>query len=229
MFIHLTSLQMLYETTESCNDIDTVEPLDRFVEYTKVYRGAVLIAKESWGALLQSNLAHIFTAGSNIADHRTTEGGSQMQMIGASQTTELRSVILISQTLDREQKRLLVEEVDMLQLILSSSEIEQASDSQAGSGEAYNFRSLSLVHLWPCLAHEAVLQLLWNKAPEALLMLAYYGVLMHRNRHFWTYANVGHVLVQSIARYLGPDWQHFMAWPLEEIDRDLLMREVSSF
>lgn len=216
---------MLYETTQSCTNIDTFEPLDGFLEYTRVYRGAVLIAKEAWGALIQSNLAHIFAAGSHLADNKMTEG-SPIETIGRRQTTELRSVILISQALDREQKRLLVEEVDRLQAILSSA--EQEPGSEAGGGEPWSFRSLSLVHVWPCLAHEAVMQLLWSKAPEALLMLAYYGVLMHHNRHFWTYANLGHVLVRSIARYLGPDWQHFMAWPLEETDRDTVPEAAGS-
>ncbi|KAI3401436.1 hypothetical protein diail_10870 [Diaporthe ilicicola] len=214
IFSHLTSLQMLYETTRNCNDIDTFEPLSHFLEYIKVYRGVVSIAREAWAALLQSNLAHVFTAGTSLANYKSV-GGNQMQTIGGSQMTELRSVILISQTLDREQKWLCVEAVDRLQSILSS--MEQDPDKKSENGEAYSFHSLSLVHAWPCLAHEEVLHLLCNKAPEALLMLAYYGVLMHRNRHFWTYTDVGHILVRTIARYLGPDWQHFMAWPLEQI------------
>lgn len=217
IFSHLTSLQMLYETAWNCNNNNTFKPLNHFLEYIKVYRGVVLIAREAWDALLQSNLAHVFTAGTSLADYKSVKG-SQMQTNEGSQMTELRSVILISQTLDWEQKRLCIEAVDRLQWILSS--IKQDPDKEFENEEVFSFHSLSLVHAWPCLAHEEVLSLLYNKAPEALLMLAYYGVLIHQNRHFWTYTDVGHILVRTIARYLGPDWQHFMVWPLEQIGQD---------
>ncbi|KAI3390964.1 hypothetical protein diail_8299 [Diaporthe ilicicola] len=211
IFSQLTSLQVLYETTLGWDDNDndnTFEPLNRFLEYIKVYRGVVLIAKEAWQALLRSKLGSIFTASAGIADYRTSAG---------AQTTELRSVISISRALDREQKQLCLEAVDRLQWILSPSDQDSHAEHGPENQEARGFHSLALVHAWPCLAHEAVLDLLCNKTPEALLMLAYYGVLMHQHRHFWTYANVGHVLVRTIARYLGPDWQHFMIWPLAQV------------
>lgn len=213
IFGQLTSLQVLYETTLKCDDDDKskFEPLNRFLEYIKVYRGVVLIAKQAWQALLQSKLRSIFTASAGIADCRSS---------GGSQTSELRSVISISRALDREQKQLCLEATDRLQWIFSPSGPDSRNSHGAGEDEGREMHSLTLVHAWPCLAHEAVLDLLCNKTPEALLMLAYYGVLMHQHRHFWTYANVGQILVRTIARYLGPDWQHFMVWPLAQVDRD---------
>ncbi|KAJ0108008.1 hypothetical protein J7T55_008144 [Diaporthe amygdali] len=216
LFGQLTSLHMLYETTLNCDDKDdSMEPLNRFLDYMKVYRGVVLIAKEAWQALLQSKLRSIFTASAGIADCRTSSG---------TQTTELRSVISISRALDREQKRLCLEAIDRLQWILSPSEPDSDNTHNLGSQEARDFHSLGLVHAWPLMAREAVLGLMCNKTPEALLMLAYYGVLMHQHRHFWTYANVGPILVRTIARYLGPDWQHFMIWPLAQVSQDPAMK-----
>lgn len=213
VFGQLTSLHVLYETTLDCNeDKSGIEPLNRFLEYIKVYRGVVLIAKEAWQALLQSKLRSIFTASAGIAEYRSS---------GGSQTSELRSVISISRALDREQKQLCLEAIDRLQWIFSPSEPESRRSHSPGRGEeAGEMHSLGLVHAWPCLAHEAVLDLWCNKTPEALLMLAYYGVLMHQHSHFWTYADVGQTLVRTIARYLGPDWQHFMVWPLGQVGQD---------
>lgn len=232
LFGQLTSLHVLYETTTldrggGDGDRSGFEPLNRFLEYIKVYRGVVLIAKEAWQALLQSKLSSIFTASAGFADCRSS---------GGSQTSELRSVISISRALDREQKQLCLEATDRLQWIFRVSDREPDRDKDAdedadtdtdtreshgrGKDEPGEMHSLRLVHAWPCLAHEAVLDLLCNKTPEALLMLAYYGILMHRHRHFWIYANVGQILVRTIARYLGPDWQHFMVWPLAQVDRD---------
>lgn len=217
VFGQLTSLHVLYETTLDCDEHKSeVEPLNRFLEYIKVYRGVVLIAKEAWQALLQSKLRSIFTASAGIAECRSS---------GGSQTSELRSVISISRALDREQKQLCLEAIDRLQWIFIPSDPDPRKGhgpggEGEGEGEAGRTHSLVLVHAWPCLAHEAVLDLWCNKTPEALLMLAYYGVLMHQHSHFWTYANVGQTLVRTIARYLGPDWQHFMVWPLAQVGQD---------
>ena len=70
VFGQLTSLRVLYETTLNCDD-DTskFERLNRFLEYIKVYRGVVLIAKEVWQALLRSKRRSVFTASAGIADY----------------------------------------------------------------------------------------------------------------------------------------------------------------
>ncbi|POS70523.1 hypothetical protein DHEL01_v211084 [Diaporthe helianthi] len=216
VFGQLTSLHVLCETTMDCDggdgdDNSEVKPLNRFLEYIKVYRGVVLIAKEAWQALLQSKLGSIFTASAGIQEY-TSSGGSQ--------TSELRSVISISRALDRAQKQLCLEAIDRLQWIFSPSHpASRKSHSPAGE-DAGEMHTLGLVHAWPCLAHEAVLDLWCTKTPEALLMLAYYGVLMHQHSHFWIYANVGQTLVRTIAHFLGPDWQHFMVWPLAQVGQD---------
>ncbi|KAG8163431.1 hypothetical protein KVR01_006728 [Diaporthe batatas] len=218
VFGQLISLHVLYETTLDCDeDKSEVKPLNRFLEYLKVYRGVVLIAKEAWQALLQSKLRSIFAASAGIAEYRSSAG---------SQTSELRSIISVSRVLDTEQKQLCLEAVDRLQWVFSPSD-SRKSHSPWG-GEAGEMHSLGLVHAWPCLAHEAVLDLWCNKTPEALLMLAYYGVLMHQHSHFWTFANVGQTLVRTIALYLGPDWQHSMVWPLAQVGQgqDRPMKEA---
>lgn len=226
LFGQLTSLHVLYETTTlDCDgddgDKSSFEPLNRFLEYIKVYRGVVLIAKEAWQALLRSKLGSIFTDTASITDCRSS---------GGSQTSELRSVISISRALDREQKQFCLVATDRLQWIFSASDRDADPDTRKSQSQSKSqspgddgpgeMHSLRLVHAWPCLAHEAVLDLLCNKTPEALLMLAYYGVLMHQHRHFWIYANVGRILVRTIAGYLGTDWEHFMVWPLAQVERD---------
>lgn len=50
--------------------------------------------------------------------------------------------------------------------------------------------------------------------PEALLVLAYYGVLLHRCRNFWAFRDAGAPLIHAIADHLGSYWQDALAWPL---------------
>ncbi|KAK1711922.1 uncharacterized protein BDZ83DRAFT_723767 [Colletotrichum acutatum] len=50
--------------------------------------------------------------------------------------------------------------------------------------------------------------------PEALIILAHYGVLLHRCRGFWPFADAGAFIVRAVARHLGNYWQGALSWPL---------------
>ncbi|KAL2878182.1 hypothetical protein SGCOL_006432 [Colletotrichum sp. CLE4] len=56
--------------------------------------------------------------------------------------------------------------------------------------------------------------------PEALLILAHYGVLMHRCRGFWPFADAGAFIIRAIARHLGSYWQEALAWPLDVLETE---------
>ncbi|KAH6606732.1 zn2-c6 fungal-type dna-binding domain [Trichoderma cornu-damae] len=56
--------------------------------------------------------------------------------------------------------------------------------------------------------------------PEALVILAYLGVLIHRCRRFWTFGTAGANLIRAIAGYLGSHWHEPLAWPLKVIEEE---------
>lgn len=56
--------------------------------------------------------------------------------------------------------------------------------------------------------------------PEALVILAYFGVLLHRCRHFWVFGDAGACTIRAIAQHLGGYWRESMAWPLEAIEKE---------
>lgn len=210
LFSQLTSLQVLHEITLSSIKHDAMEPLDRFLDYIKVHRGVAAVAKEAWDALLQSKLSIFFANSSSISECKTSEG---------EETAELRSFVSISRSLSNEQKQYCQDSIDRLQWIISRSgpNCDYKPNPKQDFLPTDDHQCLSQVLAWPCLARESFLDLLCCKNAEALLVLAYYGVTMHRNRTYWIYADVGSILVRAIARNLGPNWQHFMAWPLAQI------------
>lgn len=59
-----------------------------------------------------------------------------------------------------------------------------------------------------------------KQRPEALLILAYYGVLLHRCRNFWAFHNAGASMVRAIADHLGSYWQNALQWPLSILEAD---------
>lgn len=210
LFSQITSLQVLHEITLSSIKPDAFEPLDRFLDYIKVHRGVAAVAREAWQALLRSKLSIFFANSSSIIECKTSEG---------EETAELRSFVSISRSLSNEQKQHCQDSIDRLQWVISRSESnnDYTPDPAQDLLPTDGYQCLSQVLAWPSLARESFLDLLCCKNPEALLILAYYGVTMHRNRSYWVYDDVGAILVRAIARNLGPNWQHFMAWPLAQV------------
>lgn len=56
--------------------------------------------------------------------------------------------------------------------------------------------------------------------PEALVILAYYGVLLHRCRSFWPFGDAGASIIHAIAEHLGMYWQAALAWPLHVLETE---------
>ena len=67
---------------------------------------------------------------------------------------------------------------------------------------------------WPVTVDPSYTQLLQNGRPEALVILAYYLLLLHFLRDFWVVGDsVGETLLESLARYLGPSWSPWLETP----------------
>lgn len=67
-------------------------------------------------------------------------------------------------------------------------------------------------------APAAYVEALRRCCPEALLVLAYYGVLLHRCQEYWVYGDAGARMVRAIADHVGTYWKDAMRWPLQEIE-----------
>ncbi|CCF42411.1 Upc2 protein [Colletotrichum higginsianum] len=70
---------------------------------------------------------------------------------------------------------------------------------------------------WSIRAPTAYVGLLDQRRPEALVVLAYWGVLLHRAREAWTFGDAGRTLVWSLAAHLGSYWSEWLAWPQAEV------------
>lgn len=54
--------------------------------------------------------------------------------------------------------------------------------------------------------------------PEAVIVLAYYGVLLHYCREYWIFGDAGALIVRAVAQHLGHYWEDTMAWPLKMVE-----------
>lgn len=70
---------------------------------------------------------------------------------------------------------------------------------------------------WPTVVSSTYVDLLRQRQPEALVILAHYAVLLHRGRDLWLIGDGGQFLIESICASLGSDWQEWLKVPTEAL------------
>ena len=66
---------------------------------------------------------------------------------------------------------------------------------------------------WSVMLKSCFLDLLDERRPEALVVLAYYRALVHFCRDSWVAENTGTRLVNATNEYFGPYWEEWIQWP----------------
>ena len=59
---------------------------------------------------------------------------------------------------------------------------------------------------WPVVVPDGFVDMLVNRRPEALVLLAHFAALLHSCRDLWIVGDGGRFMVESISQYLGSEW-----------------------
>jgi hypothetical protein len=81
------------------------------------------------------------------------------------------------------------------------------------------------VTIWPGTVSPAYMQLLQERRPEALVILAYYSVLLHQVPDCWYFRGLAQRLLISTYECLSPDYRIWIKWPLEKIQAEHSLRD----
>jgi hypothetical protein len=71
---------------------------------------------------------------------------------------------------------------------------------------------------WPVRAAAGYVDLLDQRRPEALVILAYYGVLLLQAKDYWAVGDAGSYLIRHISKHLGAYWADWLKWPNTMLD-----------
>jgi hypothetical protein len=71
--------------------------------------------------------------------------------------------------------------------------------------------------MWCVMSPPEVMDLLERRHPEALVALAYYGLLLHHGREMWQVGDAGAYILLVVDSILGPEWDPWLAWPRSQI------------
>ncbi|KAF5233769.1 hypothetical protein FAUST_8020 [Fusarium austroamericanum] len=195
LFSSLLSLHMLYDTLTQYRSSFHVF-IERFCESVYLHRGVRSTTSNRYYDLLETPLAKFFI------EVRAAELGDKGD--------ECSPLIDLIQQSD-----------------LSPASVEACSNAARSLQWAYNVyrnlpanRNLQAVSAFPVILREDFVEAVRKHRPEALLVLAYYGVLLHRCRHAWLVGDSGAFLIHLIAGHLGSYWQEALHWPLQELENN---------
>lgn len=79
-------------------------------------------------------------------------------------------------------------------------------------------RRASALHHWLARMPNEYNTYLRQRQPEALVILAHFGILLHYAKDYWAVGDSGALLIRAISNHLGDYWSEWLEWPNKVID-----------
>lgn len=76
-----------------------------------------------------------------------------------------------------------------------------------------SYNTVRMIMAWPVRSTSEYLTLVDQRRPEALIILAYYALVMHFYRDSWVVRDTGARLLNAIDSNLEPHWSSWLEWP----------------
>ncbi|CEL04114.1 hypothetical protein ASPCAL05246 [Aspergillus calidoustus] len=189
-FSSILGLHLLCDTL-AFRDDDFQDFLDRFIHYLRIHRGVRTIIKGNWGFLKQTSLGGVLTEGEARLDNELGHEEVCGRLLGLIKKAKLGPVTT----------RIYEQAIEALQRSMNASKDDTAGGGRHGATA------------WPVMVSVEYTDMLVERRPEALVILAHYAVLLYRCRDMWIFDDGGRFLIGSVARYLGAEWREWMEWP----------------
>ncbi|KAH9207170.1 hypothetical protein DL95DRAFT_483984 [Leptodontidium sp. 2 PMI_412] len=78
------------------------------------------------------------------------------------------------------------------------------------------FTIMSAVYFWPGMVSQEYMKLVYERRPEALVVLAHYCVLLKQADWVWFLKGVGVKLLNAIEEELDTEWKPWIQWALDQ-------------
>jgi hypothetical protein len=74
----------------------------------------------------------------------------------------------------------------------------------------------ALLRVWLGNVSQEFVELIYERDPRALVIMAHYCVLCKRSNHVWYLKGLGSGLLENIRQALGDEWHPWIRWPIEQ-------------
>ncbi|KAI0965929.1 hypothetical protein F5Y03DRAFT_375877 [Xylaria venustula] len=198
LYSSFIGMHMLHDTVTS--RLDFLELLDGFIQFAGLFHGVRLVVNHAWHILRKSELSSIV----NLID-----AADRVEPPSESICDHLSSLLATAKNR------------------LRPSSLQACHDSVKSLRWIFNQRVVlptpvgrDVVLAWPVRISTEYLQLLRERLPEALVIMAYWAILLHYERDFWVFGQAGQLVIEAISNYLGSAWDKWMAIPKQIINLD---------
>jgi hypothetical protein len=198
LFSCLLPLQVLADPTSAVG-LTSSGYIDHFIYCIKLMQGAHGLVMEKWWT-------HISSQTELYPMWKTVPTMDEVKLKNPEQVTNL-SRIADNANLSAQAREAYIPAIERLQWVFSISEIP-----------SLDYSTVRWFFAWPMTLKAPYLELLNERRPEALVILAYYGTLLHFYRESWIINDKGTRLVQAVTDVLGDFWIGWMKWPNEMIN-----------
>ncbi|KAL7949785.1 hypothetical protein V8C42DRAFT_311942 [Trichoderma barbatum] len=194
LYASLLGLQVMFETFQ-CNNFDSF--LQQLATYFPLHRGVHAVIQKSWPTI--KDLVEEIVGQRDLSDARG---------LGKRRPQECDDIISLIEecNVGKSDREVCLEAVEILQWIFELHRINPRIQFQ-----------VHFTIAWSILVPARFGEMLRQRIPEALVILSFYAVLLHRSRHFWIFGDSGRFLIQSISAYLGTQWARWLRWPNEQL------------
>ncbi|KAK3377014.1 hypothetical protein B0T24DRAFT_620283 [Lasiosphaeria ovina] len=202
-------------TTITAKDSSVSSRLDEFVAHyarcVDVHGGIYAVALAAWPLLLRSGLGAALAWSSGFTS-RPPRGRH------TARATELVDAAADLPDAEKAACRTAIQylQVGFDAMLAGEDANDSEGDDEQGAEERQRAR-YQMLFLWTTLVPHEFTGLLLAKRPEALVVLAYYALLLHHGRAMWQVGGAGAAIVAMVAEYLGPDWEYWLAYPCEMV------------
>ena len=173
--------------------------MDRFTHCLGVYRGVLTVVDQCRDLLHETDLGPRLKLSQVLMQPGVASG---------SECDALRDLVNVGDIASSSQNA-------YREAILHLQQVFDVQHTASG-----NQKRMPMVFVWPALVSSDYVDLLRQRQPEALVILAHYAVLLHRSRDLWLIGEGGKFLIESICGSLGSKWQEWLSFPKAAIRED---------
>lgn len=183
-----------------CSEDESTFPHSQWV---RLYRGSHIILKNSWEDLFRGPFKVLLDPWIDFDNDYIPPLDPVDNLHVSSISSAWASTSPCSLPLEQRQK--LDRALDMLKRIFGLLRTPNAPSP------------LSVVMSWFSSISDEVEAMMGRKVQEALLLVAYYCVCIHRVSHVSWMSGKGKNLLKTTLDVLGPGWEKWTAWPIEMV------------
>jgi hypothetical protein len=190
LFSSFVGMHMLYDTVSTQTDL--LELLDRFIQFAGLHRGVAVVTSRHWHIIRETELRRIVSVIEAMDDKLDDQpsGGVCDKLLDLLDTAKYR--------LGPSSLQACHDAVQRLQWTFKQYDALQAPFNR------------HIVFAWPVRISAEYLEMLRSRQPEALVIMAHWALLLHRERDFWIFGQGGQFLISAISSYLGAYWDSWM-------------------